>query len=328
VRTWWLSTHLPYACRHSGVCCTSRWPIPIERTRAEAVARAVAAGTLAAPGRWYRPDADAPAGVAGVLALQASGACVFHRAPAANAGGGCAIHDARPAACAHFPYVCVIDPRGVHVTLSHYCPTAADLLFDSTAPVAIVEGPPVPVPPGELEGLDAREALPPLSGDDALQAPAGAPRLMSWDEVSRWERRQVEALASDASRPAPPDLARFGEARAAAPGRWAWPDAPAETADLWDRLVAPAWPRWTEVVGRYLASRAHACWAMYLGDGPRDVEAHVARARAVLQVEAVRLCVRTGTPPDRLALREAIRRADLLLVHYADPAAFPYHGRP
>ncbi|MEZ5288117.1 MAG: hypothetical protein R2712_25640 [Vicinamibacterales bacterium] len=44
----------------------------------------------------------------------------------------------------HFPFVCAIDPRGVHVTLSHYCPTAARMLFDETAAPTVVEGRPSP----------------------------------------------------------------------------------------------------------------------------------------------------------------------------------------
>ena len=35
VRTYWLSMHVPYHCRHIGVCCTSGWDIPIERARVD-----------------------------------------------------------------------------------------------------------------------------------------------------------------------------------------------------------------------------------------------------------------------------------------------------
>jgi hypothetical protein len=57
---------------------------------------------------------------------------------------------------------------------------------------------------------------------------------------------------------------------------------------------------------------------MHLGAGPSDVEALVEIARSVVQVEAVRACRRRATPLDRSALTEAIRQADLLLVHHAD----------
>jgi DNA-binding FadR family transcriptional regulator len=100
---------------------------------------------------------------------------------------------------------------------------------------------------------------------------------------------------------------------------WSWPDAPIDTRSVWDRLVAPGWADWMPVVGRYLASKAHASWAMYLGDGPRAVERLVDLARTVLQVEAIRACVTDDTALDRARLRHAIRRADLLLVHLTDP---------
>jgi Fe-S-cluster containining protein len=163
----WLTTHLRYACRHSGACCSARWPIPIERDRVAAVQEAIASGRVRSPSEWYRPLPDGPAEVAGVLTLQPSGACVFHH-PGAGSGrsgaaGGCAIHAMRPVSCRHFPYVCVLDPRGVHVTLSHFCPTAANLLFDEDVEVRVVEGPPIFDAGGVPEGLDARDALPPVS---------------------------------------------------------------------------------------------------------------------------------------------------------------------
>lgn len=143
---------------------------------------------------------------------------------------------------------------------------------------------------------------------------------MGWDAVSRWERRTVRAVASDARVPGPPDLALFAHARNAVPAALAWPDAPPDVDQAWARWVAPVWPSWAPVVGRYLAAKVHASWAMYLGDGPRDVVRGVAIARSVLQVEAARLCARAARPLDRPLLESAIRQSDLLLVHYADPA--------
>ena len=121
-----------------------------------------------------------------MLALQANGHCVFH------GDGGCGIHRARPASCAHFPYVCLVDSRGVRVTLSHYCPTAASLLFAHEGPIEIVEGP-SPVAGFDIpEGLDARESLPPAFAKATAGRPhAAKPRLLSWDEFSEWEREDV-----------------------------------------------------------------------------------------------------------------------------------------
>src|SRR5207344_2496571 len=99
--------------------------------------------------------------------------------------GSCSAYAHRPLSCVHFPYVCLIDQRGVHVTLSHYCPTAASLLFDHQGPIEIVEGP-SPVPELEIpEGLDAREALPPLASSE---------RLMTFAEFSAWEQERVQGF--------------------------------------------------------------------------------------------------------------------------------------
>ena len=68
-----------------------------------------------------------------------------------------------------------------------------------------------------------------------------------------------------------------------------------------------------------LSAKAHASWAMCLGDGFRAVERVVDLARIVLQVEAVRACVARDAPLDRLRLTAAIRQSDLMLVHLGDP---------
>ena len=117
----------------------------------------------------------------GTLPRDANGACVFH-------DGHCTVYAHRPLSCVHFPYVCMIDPRGVHVTLSHYCPTAAALLFEHDGPIEVVDGP-SPVPLLEIpEGLDARESLPPID------TRSDKPRLLSWEEFSQWERDELKTL--------------------------------------------------------------------------------------------------------------------------------------
>jgi Fe-S-cluster containining protein len=149
MRYYWLNFHVGYACRNSGACCSAGWEIPIER------------------------------GVAGTLPIADNGHCVFH------VNNACAIHATKPPSCVHFPYVCLIDQRGVQVTLSHFCPTAASLLFEHEGPIEIVEGPP-PIRGIEIpEGLDATEALPPR---------ASATRLMSFQEFSDWEKAQIGSL--------------------------------------------------------------------------------------------------------------------------------------
>jgi Fe-S-cluster containining protein len=308
VKFFWLNFHAGYACRDSGMCCSSGWPIPVESTRVAAIESAI--GRDAIPLRvvpWLVPEANSPEDVAGTLALRENGHCVFFEA----GKPGCSIHAIKPAGCVHFPFVCLIDQRGAHVTLSHFCPTAAAMLFEHNEPIAIVEGP-APIA-GDLEGLDARESLPPVFSKGTDTDP---PRLMTFEELSSWERYQVEhaqlnELGSD-------DLALFNQARAAVPAPWTWPDAPDHLADTWYSLVAPGWFKFEDALTRYGAAKVFASWSLYLGNGV-EAAGHTARmAAAVLRIEAARQCRMYGQPLDRQLLTEAIRQTYLLLVHYAD----------
>ena len=264
MKFFWLNFHLPYACRHSGACCTAGWPIPVEPERA----------ILIRAGEWLAED--------GTLPRNADGACVFH-------DSHCTVYDHRPMSCLHFPYVCLIDPRGVHVTLSHYCPTAASLLFEHQGPIEIVEGPP-PVPGLEMpEGLDAREALPPLressrpktqdprlkTQDPRLKTQDSRRSLMSWDEFAQWERdelRSVPALIGDV------------------------PFAP--------------------VIERYVAAKIFASWAAHEdGDGITSIRL-LARAAFQRLLDEMELGSRLADRPvDREILLQAIRQVDFGLFH-------------
>lgn len=297
VKTFWLNFHLAYACQHSGACCTSGWPIPVEPDRVIPI-RSLAARR---DEEWLVPAVAAPADVAGTLALQANGHCVFH------GDTGCGVYASRPASCVHFPYVCLIDQRGVHVTLSHYCPTAASLLFAPAGPTEIVEGP-SPVAGFDLpEGLDARESLPPLRSPD---------RLMTWEAFSNWERAEVGRA------PTAPSMAEaavlFEHARFAVPVPWSWAPAPTDPAANWAALVAPAWASFAGVAQRYRAARVFASWSAHAEDGLAAVLRAAAIADAVLRVETIRQCVSAGRVLDADLLTQAIRQSDLLLVHYAD----------
>lgn len=297
VRTFWLNFHLAYACRHSGACCSSGWAIPVERDRVIPI-RNLASQT---DDSWLLPDPNAPEEVAGTLALQSTGHCVFHGET------GCGVYASRPASCSHFPYVCLIDPRGVHVTLSHYCPTAASLLFAPAGPIEIVAGP-SPVAGFDVpEGLDARESLPPL------ESPS---RLMTWQAFSDWERAEVgKATAALTMADA---IRLFEHARFAVPAPWSWVAAPTDLESSWTTLVAPSWAGFAVVVQRYRAARVFASWSAYAEDGVAAVLRVAEIADAVLRVEAVRQCVTAGRVLDAELLTQAIRQSDLLLVHYAD----------
>lgn len=319
---------------------------------------------------WLDEVVGAPADVAGLLKVETDGHCVFHRRTAdsssagvADAGRRCAIqgalgHAAMPSACQHFPRVCLLDRRGVFVTLSSYCPTAADLLFTETAPLTIVSGLD-PVPGGTVEGLDARDVLPPLLTAGVLMDDPG---LTAWDDhlVSwlggrrnpdgQWApERVLAALDADARRlegwrpgaislaetvsalVTSPDAANAepdwtierelrGVARDALPPDAAWLDDPPDLDADWQSIRA-AWNASAAVINRHLAAHAFASWLTYQGSGVRTHVRGLRLALAVVRAEAVRVCQADGGDLSDAALTRAIRQADLLLMHLVDRTA-------
>ena len=132
-----LSIHPGYRCRQTGACCTAGWHIPAEPRVVAAIDRHFGPAPYE---QFFEAQASPPRPA--ILARGADGACVFFD-PAG--GRACAIHrdigePALPSACRHFPRVALVDARGIRITLSHFCPTAAGLLFDDT-PLRIVAAP-------------------------------------------------------------------------------------------------------------------------------------------------------------------------------------------
>jgi hypothetical protein len=374
--TLWLSCHVDYACRHSGACCRSGWPLPVDSTVVPAIAEAVVRGrvcTVDGRANWLDGAGGVAAGVAGTF-RQVDRGCVFH-APAPPVTGlatararYCGVHaalghQALPSSCQHFPRVCLIDDRGVRVSLSHYCPTAASLLVDSDRPVTIVAGPPAvpsrPVP----EGLDVRDSLPPRLTDDVLTDHDGASawerhvvatlagvareatveravaritddarRLAEWrpamnttlaDAVSRLAMESSTDLDGMADRLGDPSAwpAWFAVAADACQGAWLADALPANLAGLDARYVAPSWSAHAGAAGRYLAAKAFGSWIAYQADAAVTLSRWLTLCHAVLRVECARACGDVDRPLDRDRLVQAIRQADLLLVHYADSLA-------
>jgi Fe-S-cluster containining protein len=348
-----LSLHARYGCRHSGACCTSHWPIPVEGPVHERLAAALRDGRLTPPGdpaEVLVPRGDLPADYASVLAQRSDGACVFFD----RASQRCAIHrslgaDAKPVSCRAFPLVIVDDPRGMSVSLSHYCPSAADLLFDP-APLEIVERPGL-FEAFATQGLDARAGLPPL-----LEAGV----LLDWETLEVWERFVVAALAAAGT---PEAALRHVEAGRLFLQRWSVssgplvrharglfrteapaalvmqpaptpasictaippalrptaPTAAAEREHAWQRFAAPEWPRFSAPVRRYLAARAMASWPLY----QRGLDSHAQYLRAALEIlkwQAGEAAAAAGRL-DEASLQLAIRRTDLILLHLASPEA-------
>jgi hypothetical protein len=299
----WLSMHVPYRCRHAGACCSAGWEIPLERTRVPAIAG------LRPDLQWLRPAPGATPDVAGVLALSANGHCIFH-------DSGCQLHQhlghaALPSACQHFPRECLIDARGVSVTLSHYCPTAANLLFEHHDAVEIVDGPPV-LPEGSPEGLDARNVLPPLLCDGMLMDDEG---------YTAWEAHCVRVLtAADERTPESVLELLRGQARQLErwrPGRDTLAERIAtfskeQTADA-ERRPDPL----SAVIRRFLAAHAFASWFAYQGGGVGAIVGGLYRALAVLREEVARRQP-ADQPLAREPLHASIRQTDLRLRHLAD----------
>ena len=184
-----LSFHRSYACQDSGVCCTSGWPIPVEQDRLIQIQKTLESGVLRAASGSSRTalvaHPDAPAESPAVLGLAGHECVFFDRGEQRH----CRIqhtigHAALPLACRQFPRISVQTPAGISVTLSHYCPTAAELLrLDET--VSILTDTSAFPGDGEYVGLDVRESLPPLLCPDVL---------MDWESWLVWEERSVRLL--------------------------------------------------------------------------------------------------------------------------------------
>ena len=370
-----LAFHAGYRCRNAGVCCSSGWDIPVEPDAEGGLRAALGAGTLPGGEPALRPLSGLPHGARVVLARDAAGRCVFLEAE--GDPRRCSVHrrlgeGALPSACRQFPRVATLTPLGVSVTLSHYCPTAASLLF---APVGlqVVEDPPAFPRSWPWEGLDARDALPPFLRPGVL---------MSWPSLERWERFAVDVLADEdrtpeaaldvladaaeearrwarergefegylegalegalsgrggGTRPAVQGALRDGSRYPRDPARWGsrgWhlvadcvpdralvPPAPEGLEDADARWVAPAWPALGRPIRRWLAAKAFASWLVLQGAGLRTAVLGLRVALGVLRAEAARGCAEAGRVLDAELLKDAVRRADLLLVHLADPEA-------
>jgi Fe-S-cluster containining protein len=287
-----LSIHADYQCRHSGVCCRSGWNIPFD----EGEATAVRSLQLGGGGLLLEPVGEGPA----FAAREANGACSFFDADthlcAIHAAGG---HDALPLTCRMFPRVVLHDPRGTFISLSHFCPTAARMLFDATGPVTIVDAPATLAQDGWLDGLDARDAWPPLLRDGVLT---------DLDSYARWEARSIELLTRGDY-----NARRALEALAGVTAIIAlWTPRRETLIDTIDRAFADVgvWPREAgadhdSAVRRWLAARLFGSWIAYQGRGLETIVRYLVMCLDTFEGELVKC----GDPV------EAIRLSDYRLVH-------------
>ena len=190
-----LSIHADYRCRHSGVCCSSDWDVPVELPVYRGLDAALVSGSLRPAddadggGPVLIVEDDLPDAAAAMLARTSDGNCVFYH------GGSrlCVVHgelgeERLPSTCRHFPRLAVRDKRGTFISLTHYCPTAVETLFRDDVPIEIVEAPSA-FPPADYEGLLVEpDAWPPLLHPHMLMDDAA---------YSAWERHMVSRCAAD-----------------------------------------------------------------------------------------------------------------------------------
>jgi len=307
-----------------------------------------------APRLFLSDDVGRTAGQPAFLALASGGDCVFFEG---DRGNVCAIHrelgpDSLPIACQHFPRVVLQRPHDTRISLSHFCPTAAQLLRSPAADAFEITAAPASLAlDGRAEGLDARDTLPPLLRPGML---------MDEDGYSAWERRCLEILgrgdrtadqalaiiaaateAAQSWRPGGVTLSatvdrEFDVAYAAKPdedlgglvtrARLAVRSVPRglsfplpldDAGDRWRGLSA-WWGDFDGTVRAYLAARLFGNWVAYYGQGLHAVVDYLRVTLAVVKMEAVRHHARgTSTSPWQ-TVNEAVRNADLLLVHLAD----------
>jgi hypothetical protein len=348
VRTRCLSFHAGYRCQHVGACCSAGWDVEVEPH----IVDAVRSGRLLPVLSTDAPFAALPEGDALAPARTTSGECAFHHAHR------CSLQEVGsesmlPSACRHFPRVYLRDARGTLLTLSHFCPTAASLLLD-TAPVTVVDAQPPLALAEPIEGLDAREALPPLVRPGLLADTAG---YGAWEEavvrtfldspdvdsafsrieeatetIRRWSPSKgpftsavqsafavTTVAASTADQPA--RLSRAFAIVRELTGPHPLMEVPSGFERDWTRLHDAAAHAMRNPMARYLAATAFGNWIAYRGQGLRSIVEWLRACYDVVRVQMVRhLPDQTVIRPEDLI--ESFRTADYIVVHTVDSLAF------
>lgn len=345
-----LSIHADYACRHSGRCCATDWDVPVEAPARLAIETGIRENRL--PMLEAFAPGTPPDHYAGVLRRTGDGACVWLDPDSRL----CTVHarmgeGALPTTCRMFPRIARTGPRGVAITLSHYCPTAARMLLRDDVPLTVVEQPRA-FPPGTYEGLDADE-WPPLlhprmlMDDEAYEAweahvvwrCATGPSLWAAlatirhdaDVLGLWKPADGSLLAAvragrdlEAVDVPPPDdawlLARLADARAAVPRHVPDPPGgagvPRSESDRDLRAALTALRPYERPALRLVAAHALGSWCAYQG---RGLAAHVRSLEtvaAVLVAEVARVAGASTVLDDDRFLA-AVSATDLLLRHEA-----------
>jgi Fe-S-cluster containining protein len=355
-----LDIHARYQCRHAGACCQN-WSVPAEPHVVEIV-NARQLKPRGDGGALFVASAD-PHETHGRIARDDRGDCVFFDR---DAGRLCVIHrdagvEALPSACRHFPRKVLNDARGTLISLSHFCPTAAATLLTPARLATVHARPPLRLAP-PMEGLDASDALPPLlrpgllcdiHGYDAWER-AGVATFarddLAYDAcvdmvaaatelIRNWQPGDGTLLdrVSVAFRSGRPENgADSGSQRRAieavatlTAGRVGDDVAPIESFDeKWQRHIGGQVGRFDRGMRNYLAARLFANWIAYQGRGLRSIVEWLRTCAAVVRHQLLQRAIDAGSPPDIDDFIEAVRSADLLLLHVVDTAAFANHVAP
>jgi Fe-S-cluster containining protein len=351
-----LSIHADYKCRHSGACCTADWDVPVELPVYRSLDERIGKGLLrvapdAEPLQPFVVEPDLPDDAAAMLERTDAGECVFFD----RGTHLCVVHrdageQALPATCRHFPRLSVCDARGTFVTLSHFCPTAASMLFRDDVPLEIVESP-AAFPFADYDGLTVRpDDLPPLLSPamlmdlaaysaweqlmvrrcaaDVLPEAALATLFSDAARVSTWRPGgislscAIEQLPSQVMGAEPhvtlsQSFVRRNEVVASIPDDLKPQPDDGGLATAYADYVKPEWSTLQRPVNRYLATKAFASWTAYQGKGLMTIVRGLEAALALVRTESSRQCRDARRPLDRDLLLQAFRAADFALNHLA-----------
>jgi hypothetical protein len=92
--------------------------------------------------------------------------------------------------------------------------------------------------------------------------------------------------------------------------------------DRWRERVGHAFERYDAVMKNFVAARLFANWIAYQGRGLRSVVQWGLAAAALVRHQTLQRALDSGRPPGPDDVIEAVRMADLILLHVVDTQAF------